>query len=843
MMQLVTQWVPLLTGVFLAAMFGLVIPSDLFRPGLLALGESTDETLMYVVTPNQPVDLEVPAGAEAVFLHVVAEVRTDEETEREPARAYDFGVDVSLLDASSEGQAALTAPLAEWSVAMQSRISVSSPDDGSGELRAVYLSRLDRVGTDARGVVLPVSSLSEANTLLRVRAQPGGYSELLVRAFVRWPRALDPTAALDSAGPTSLPMRVRSLGTALGEADLPDTARENLQKHSTVRLNAVGAYSIERVVLTNYRRAPDAEAPAPETPLYVAPHRDLAFNVSGPAWYEISGPPGTVLSVREGIGRRDDLTRLVTIGLDGLASVAFDGRDPRTVAVGLHQWAPGWLSPEGADVDAQPGGMAERVPLEVRTDQPGLAGQIAVVGRTSPRADDMFALRPDVKRARYYQLHPDAPISFLLAKGQPALRVSLRRADHVPQVDDAAMTLHYVIEADDGHSEEQKVSVSAPSSRFERWGQGAVASEPRFVEIAAPKEGGRVWLFGPSHLFVRADVEDPEIDHETLAPAYASVPLAGQVFRYASKELRRFQTVRPLNVEEMVQSGRSDLLHSQVRIDSNRFRYRRYRFRRFDVKSQRVLRAEGAVLRHRMLMTYAARDDVAEGVSLLAPEAEVTVPSSGRTGELTVIVPVSALGQPVSIFVDGVERSRVTPALQAQTFPLYLSGGEHRVSVEGAPGVRAYLDAPTARGHTLRRRNFEQLRPGQVLAYDFDASEGGRQQVLLQVLSMDGTPWKLRYRAREFDDRDEAVYDAERFRASFGTIRRAVRFFDRAEASEGTWSATRIRFSPRGSVVRRRLELTLPEDMASSVWVRAVLLEGVDRVEETSLRVLREEAE
>lgn len=842
MMQLITQWVPLLSGIVLAAVFSFVIPDDLFRPGLLALGESTDETLMYVVTPNAPVDLQVPAGADAVFLHVVAAVRTDAEGEQDASRSYDFGVDALLLDAMPDVQAA-TPPRTQWSVAMQSRISVSPPDDEGGARRGVHLSRLDRVGTDARGVVLPISTYSSTDTVLRVRAQPGPFSELLVRAFVRWPRSLDLTAALDGAASSELPMRVRALGTALGEADIPDTALQRLQEHGTLRLNAVGAYQTTRVVLTNYRRRPEPVAKTPEAPLLVAPHRDVAFNVSGPVWYEIAGPPGTVLSVTDGIGRRDDLTRLVTVGLDGLVSVAFDGRDPRTIAFGLHQWPPGW--PVNLDDVAmtQGAGRFEGVPIEVRTDGAGLEGQIAPADRMSEVGEDTFALRPDVRRARYYRLHPETPISFLLAPEQPPLRLSLRRADHEPLSDDAPMTIHYVVEADDGGSEAQRVSVSAPSSRFERWGRGALSSEPRFVEIAAPKSGGRVWVFGASNLFVRADVEDLEVDHETLTPDYASVALAGQVFRYAPKELQRFQGLRPLNAAEMQQAERSDMLHSQVRIDSNRYRYRRYRYRRFDVKSQRVLRASGAVLRHRMLMTYAARDDVSEGVSLLAPEAEVAVPPGGKEGELTVIAPLLALGRPVNVYVDDVLHATVTPALAAQRFPLPLSGGEHRVRLEGAPGVRAYLDAPTARGHTLRRRSFEQLRPGEALDYEFDVADGDRQQVLLQVLSMDGAPWKLRYRARELDEHGQPLYDAERLRASFGTIRRAVRFYDRMDAAEGSWSATRVRFSPRRAVRNRALSLSLPEDAEAPVWVRAVLLEGVDRVEETRLRVSREEVE
>jgi hypothetical protein len=656
-----------------------------------------DEVLTYEVTPERPLTVRIPGGVEEVVLTTWAVV--DRRPRFDPTATYHYGVSVELTPDAGKPKT--------LSLDVVTRI----PRDPArsvalGDFSARPADSEDWLG-DARTERLEVGNLAKSggNAVLRV-AKDRSVSRVLVRLAY-----LEPLTDFERR------VRQRSLRpergrrmvegrSSLGFADLPPAVRDQALSSYERRIPAVGRDGtdyVNRTVLIGHRLpSPPDEALEAEGAL-VGPLGLAALNFSAPVTLRVHGEPGATLTVQE--GALPSYTALV--GESGLVDLSFSAANPRTVAIGAAEERRVRFSLTAAEAVRQIG-----------LSDPPLEGQRAFVV-------------PDVRIQRHYRLDEREPVRLSLPPGLSQMALSIRAI-----VYDGAETgrIRLAVRGE-GSASWNGAPLDEPlaASRFDRVGEERV-SVARHALVQVPPGVRALLVTGSRDTLVLPIVDEPGVAVDRLEPEY-DVPLAeGEVFRHAPCLEKAVAAIRADNDQALDRAARVARLAAQVRIEALRTTG--------PAVVERTLVAAGAPLGKTVWRAAGAYDpaSAADVWTLLDPGTplELMVTRARRSDGFALLyrVPESALGQTLTVEVDGATAAREMIGVTTGRLELDVAAGRHRI---GASGVeRAWLFAsatPTGPGKRVKRQRVNELPPWGSIELEFERKDDELLSLFLSAIS------------------------------------------------------------------------------------------------------------
>ena len=840
--------------VVLSGLAARALPEDIFSPNLETLRPDADESLLYVVTPEQPVDFVLPPGTMEIRLDVIAVVEMV--TPYRPETQYPFEFDATV--AGERG-----APAQEWGIRTTSRISLEHPDDPDSGQRATLRRAADsRMGTDNRTFrfIVP-EAVRERGGKLRIRTREGIADRLLLRPFGQRPQLSNLERWEDLEGDDSGARWARRVGTGLGIDDVatPDedlTETPDRARWTTWRLEPQGElnedYRLERVMLSPYRRS--AVAPTGEERPYALtePGRKLAFNLRGPVRVELRGPAGARVHV-EGANDADEGH---TVQLDT------EGRAPLEVAAG----------PRSVVVEAE---RAAQVGLELPVRE-----ALRLLGEYPNFAmphGGRARVWPDRRRVVHHDLRADAAVRYRIEPEQDHLRLSFRAA--LPHPGAAATRVRVQIRRVMKSGEEiiETLKLTPPASHFEHWLDGRMATREAAVLLRLDDNTEFVDVLGPPDVRVRGQVRAPHVDDDILTVPYRN-DLGGELgWRFAPKEQRTWIGLLPVNDDELAQEERRPRLVGIVRLRRvpaeppvaptrdlrwirevtsptrgnapggvERVRSSRYarltlegeaigtfqvvenlpdRFQRWRPRARRLLTALGSPLSQRVVRR---REGARAGTGRINVSGGARIWVTDTTGpahDLLLSADPNELGAEAEVWVDGHLVRTVRMSARTLRIAVPLAGGAHDVDVRGlGPGGWAHSSgARPGEGETMHTVRYQRLGPGGTLRFEFDAVEGERQQVRLQILTR--TPGRRYIFTVRGGGRGEGDGGLVGSPTRNGQTREDEEhfFLDLGERAPVGSAAARVAFERTPVATRRWVELGGLRGDAGEIWVRAVL--------------------
>jgi hypothetical protein len=706
-----------------------------------------DEILAYRIEKDRALSIRIPAAIRAAVMTTWAAVPPAEGCD--PAARFSYAFDAKLLD--DQGR-----EVSSHTFEVESRISCDPLEKGA---KAAFAARLvgsaERV-TDPRTATLVVPEVLPNGGTLRLRAQGGPVSDLLVRVSGQERRS---EAARDVYGGSLDPDERRRMVegvSALGFVDLPVQSRLEALSMWGRRLNAEGVegtdYHVRRLLVGAYRSPPLLGLPLPSFDPTVSDRQAIAINLAGPARIAIEAPPNRTFRVSEG----HDPPLAVGTGELGGAVLSLNRAEPRTVII--------------------QGYGPEEIPIRLLMPREGATAVINERPPTPVTGDPTrLEVRPDVRVVRYVKLDPVNPIAARVAPGQPLLAVVLR-AELDPA--DSRDFIEVAIHARWGDRPEDRTSLRALLRRsvFERFrqmdGTRWSATDPMRALLRVPAGVTRVELTGDAAARVHLETVEPGVTEEVLLPPYRAPLAEGEVWRHAPRDVGIWAPLRPENQGSLEELGRTADLLEQVRIE-----LAGQGAGAPIPKPERILEPLGSPVRRRLLVPAAlARGEVfpADAMTKLTGEARLVIEGQGsRAGRIHVTFQAdpAALGGSAALLVDGVEVAREPIVTASGKLEADVAPGPHRVEIRGlgAAGLAFADAAPEGGGDIVRRREVFELAPGSPIDLEFSQATGQILHVALIVATRgSGRSWQAEY-----------VIDAGRDEPAIG------RFFRRTTASKG----------------------------------------------------------
>jgi hypothetical protein len=773
----VTRWAWVLAIAVLVALTLRPMFTKEFR-----IPEGVEETRMFWVAGEQTVRFVIPAKTDFVELHVVSAL--EPEPRYDPGAEHPFALGAVLTGRSNQ-------ELFKWELFAAGRVSFERfPPIGDDARGARLVGSRDWV-TDNRVLTLPVANLVlDTNGELIVRAKDA--HRLLVRGFA-------------------------------------------VRGGQRVRLTVVGArgrdYELRRVVLSKFRRLRERSGAAiyPE-PMELAPGQSVALNLTAATDLWLEGHMNCLVTVTDGIhhgGVGERLPLNLKRGEESLISVTDLGT--RTLAIGADQLCQ----------------------FRVLADEDGAASMVGA--KATPYRDKRFVVEPDIRDSSFYLLDWYRPVVSLVEAGERRLELSLRRiADDGSDARRAKLSARYEVVREDGRRESREVKVERVWSRYESM-DGFIASASHTVHVRLPADAVRVEIFGAGNTAVKLAV--PTGLNDEIAPPYDKALPAGRRWFSAPQISKRVRSILATNEDDLEKERRIRTLRYQPRVvgasadpgaDDERGRSGKQPRGRKDRRDGGgvdgggedaprveavVLSAEGAPFEHRIFLR--PEEDAAPTGALWtrvgAGGADVRVrPQSG--GWLTVSwrLPPEALGETVSVVVDGVEFAAVRAATATQEVRVRVAPGMHHVEVpvHAARGVVFVNAAPATPATRYQKRSAFALGRGDSIAFRVPPEESGRVTVVLQVFTAKaGETWVLPYNifGNEGDERRARLHDSGTAQGTTKRERSPV-LWDVAGGEAAGFASVRIKLGRPDAPTLRSVRLRLAGGTAERVWVRAIML-------------------
>lgn len=689
---------------------------------------STDAVDLLALSLHEGQSAELSVPSETSLVRIRSSVVIDTSQPHDPMARHPYALTVALVNAGGER-------VWEHRYELEGRVSF----EPTGSRFAVRTAEPGEQPTDSRTLDVPLSGLTETAAKLVVTAHVGDAKRALVRASRVLRRPELATQLFERRLAPSGRAKLVGRRSSLGFADLPLAARETALSVYEERLSAAGRrgtdYQLERIVVTSWR-SPVPLSHASE-PLLVGRWRRALVNVDGDAEIGVLAPPQTRIVLREG-AYLEAPRKLVdrSLGFDQVVSLddSDDARRELTVPDSgrLHIALPGALARSvsiGAD-------SAKDVPIFLLA-KPGGA-LIGAPTRFATSSGDL-ALAPDVRRATYVALDPEAPVRFRVHPEQPVLRLSVREAftgsDLVSQ---RAWSVRML--GEHGRSQRRSITAKLSRSRFDRTvaqpDRAALdVSDAAHFYLRTPDWVRHVEVSGSPSILLRASVPEPAV-HESVAEAAYLVPRAPRSrWRYAPREVSRWASLRAEDHAGLEDAGRLLSVVFQARIQEARERHG-------TPLPERLLPVSGAAKRYLTSSVFVAPGAaLPRGASVpLGSGVRVIVPSEGpgaRRITASFEVGDDALGGTARLLVDGKQVARTPIVTLSGALSASVPEGEHHVEVTGlGASGRAVTDAaPASGGAVLRRKAIYRLQPGAPARVEFDAETRERYHLVLLVLS------------------------------------------------------------------------------------------------------------
>jgi hypothetical protein len=415
----------------------------------------------------------------------------------------------------------------------------------------------------------------------------------------------------------------------------------------------------------------------------------------------------------------------MVLGAQGTARVKLPDAPLRTVV----------LEGDGADV---------RVQTSVDTYAHALQ-QIGDVKRR-PLARGRVELTPDLRYVKFSALDRHLPVIARVMEND-LLRLEIRGA--LDEADPAEqLTIPFEIRWGSPDAEPVVQELTLRRSRFERWSDGADATDREKLLVRAPPSASVAFVTGAPWGRVVLKAQDPRVD-DLLALPYR-VPLQeDEIWRYPPFDLRRWVPVLPENHLDLRDDGRWLELREQVRIE-----------RPGDgdaasggARPERLLVPERDPVRRRFFEPawLAAGEEMPPFVwTPVAGSRRVVVAADGpaaRRARLLYRVPAAALGETWTLRAGDAATRSDKLVVTSGTLDVPLPPGPHLFTLEAPRGAAFLVDAaPEAGGEVVRERALFELTKAAPLEFRFKQAEGETLTVVLLVVTEGApAPWSLRY--------------------------------------------------------------------------------------------------
>jgi hypothetical protein len=659
-----TRWFILLVAAGLGLLALLGVRNYRANPAIF------DEVLTYEVTLDRPLTVRVPGGVEEVVLTSWAVVGRPPRFDA--TATYHYGLSVAVT------------PDVGTPKTLELDVVTRIPRDPArsvslGDFSARLSDSEDWLG-DARTERLEVKNLvaSGGTAVLRV-AKDRAVSRVLVRLAY-----LEPLSDFERR------VRQRSLRpergrrmvegrSSLGFADLPPAVRDQALSSWERRIPAVGRDGtdyVNRTVLIGHRLpSPPEEAPAAEG-LLIGPLALAALNFDAPVTLRVHGDPQASLTVQEGA-----LAPYATeIGESGLVDLTFSGTNPRTVSIGASD--------------------EQRVRFSL-----GAAEALRQIGVVDPPLEGQRAfLTPDVRIQRHYRLDERDPVRLSLPPGLSRLALSIRAV--VSEAETSGRIRVSVRGEGDEKFQGAPLDDALEASRFDHAGEERV-TVARHALVQVPPGVRTLLVTGSRNTLILPLVDEPGVAVDRLEPEY-DLPLSeGEVFRHAPCLEKAVAAIRADNDQALDRSARVVRLAAQVRIDALRSTG--------PAVVERALEAVGNPLAKTVWRPAGVYDptSAADVWTLLDADKplELMVTRARRAEGFALLyrVPVAALGQKLSLFVDG-RVNEETIAVTTGRWELEVPPGRHTLEARGVSEAWLFASAsPTGPGKRFKRQRVSEL--------------------------------------------------------------------------------------------------------------------------------------
>lgn len=673
-----------------------------------------DEILAYEISGAQDVVVSVPGNVARLSVTTWAIVTPP--AQYDPALTYTYALGVTAADARGQR-------LFQRDYFQVSRVSV--PDLDGPRASADFVARLADGGdwvTDSRTTDVELDAFEGRGGRVRFSASGPGKPRLLLRiAFSQSRGQLERRVLTRSLDPGKRRLLVEGRAS-LGFGDLPEPAQQRALASWGRRIGALGSKGVDyverRLLLGNFR--PRAEERAtPDLGIDIDAQHAAALNLEGP------------------------LSLYLASDRDGELEVADGTLPPRRVPVTSRSGAVLQLTSAGARTVK----VNSSLPLHVRF-QLGEAERTRQIGdfAPAPAREGKIEVGPDVRRQRYFRLHPAEPIRVHLARGQEMLGLTLRG---VCRPHDPLRRARVVATwREQGLTRTAEADVTVTRSDYDRFADVGDASEAAWLQFSAPVGARDVELTGPADLAVSVWTREPMTAGNVIHPAYARELAEDEVFRNAPYQVRSWAGLVPDNADALVLAGRELIALTQVRI------HRIAPAATAKVLPERTLLPLGTPLRRELLMPERLEPGLPlpsgawtpiRGVTALRVEAEG--PDAARLS-LRYRLGSQPLGDTLRVLVDEQTLHEQPLLLASGTLERPLSPGVHRVKLLGLrEDSEAYARAAPANGGPVVKSYsvFELGREGQM-SFQLDQKAGETLKVVLFVVTEGvSRPFRLSY--------------------------------------------------------------------------------------------------
>jgi hypothetical protein len=701
---LIACLVILLAGV---ALIGLARRSD------QALAQKPfDEILAYELDDDQDVLLSIPG--KVARLSVTSWAVVPFADKQDPAAKYSYALGVAALDAAGK-------QLFRRDYFQTSRIS-TPPREHRREFVARLAEGFDWV-TDPRTTEVDLAAFGDRGGRIRLRTAGLHKARVLVRAAFSESRGeLERRVVARSLTP---PKRRLIVGerASLGFGDLPVPAQQRALASWGRRVGALGSKGVDyverRLLLGTLSPGPQPK-PAAVMGFEIDSQHAAALNLDGPVTLQLMTDRDVELELSEGAAP----SRKLHVTPGAAVAAELSGSGLRTVTI----------KSAGAPVRAR---------FQLGENQ--RAQQIGAFAAQTAR-DGRVEIGPDLRRQKYYRLHPMEPIRVHLPRGQTMLGLTLRGIFQAGERERRARIVARWREGKRPHSAQAEVTITR--SEFDRFGGVGDASDATWLQFQAPTATEEVELTGPADLALSLWTREPLVSTNVIHPAYAHPLGEHEVFRNAPYDVRTWATFLPDNGEQLTLAGRELLATVQVRIQQ------RALAAGSGALPERALAPVGTPLRRELLMPAWLGAGLplppATWTQLRGPTALRIEARGADAGRLSVRYRLGPqpLGDMLTLRVDGSAVHEQPLLFASGVFERPVEPGVRVVSVDGLlPGSEAYARAAPAKGGPVVKSHsvFELRRDGQ-LKFELNQGAGEPLKVILFVVTEGSRrPFELHY--------------------------------------------------------------------------------------------------
>jgi hypothetical protein len=519
---LIVSLVILLTGV---ALVGLARRSDQTHAQ-----KPFDEILAYELGDDQDVLLSIPG--KVARLSVTSWAVVPFANKHDAAAKYSYAIGVTASDAAGK-------QLFRRDYFQASRISTPAREH-SREFVARLAEGFDWV-TDPRTTEIDLAAFGDRGGRVRLTTAGASKARVLVRAAFSESRGeLERRVVARSLTPPKRRLIVEERAS-LGFGDLPVTAQQRALASWGRRVGALGSKGVDyverRLLLGTLSPGPQPK-PAAATGFEIDSQHAAALNLDGPVTLQLMTDRDVELELSEGAAPSRKLR--VTPAAAAVAELLGGGF--RTVTI-----------------KSAGGPVRARFQLS-ESQRDRQVGAFAVQAARDGRVE----IGPDLRRQRYYRLHPLEPIRVHVPRGQTMLGLTLRGIFQTGERERRVGIVARWMEGKRSHRAEAEVTITR--SEFDRFAGVGDASDATWLQFQAPTAAAEIELTGPADLALSVWTREPLVSTNVIHPAYARPVGEHEVLRNAPYDVRTWATFLPDNAELLTRAGRELLATVQVRI-------------------------------------------------------------------------------------------------------------------------------------------------------------------------------------------------------------------------------------------------------------------------------------